>query len=97
MATGPTDASMWETLKALSPLISTLLNVIVLLAVFIWTNKSKDDSKSKTDLETLPVKIKEELKEWMMLKEIYVTACVSEHTKDIETLFTRLEIGRAHV
>jgi hypothetical protein len=90
VATTPTDISLWETIKNLSPIFGALVNVIVVLIVYVWTNKSKDDSKSKDDIASLPAKIKEELKEWMQLKEIYVTSCVAEHTKDIETLFTKV-------
>ena len=83
-----TNPSLWDTLKAISPFISSVLNVVVLLVVYIWTNKSKDDDRFKSNIAELPTKIKEEIKEWVELKEVYSVSCITEHTRKIGEVYT---------
>lgn len=90
MEAATTSLSLWETLKAISPFLSSILNVIIILAFYIWTNKLKEDKKTKDDVAELPVKIKEEIKEWVELKEVYSMACITEHTRKIGEIYTMI-------
>lgn len=93
------ENSMWQAVKAFAPLLSALLNGVIILAIYIWSNKNIEDKKVQNRVEHIPddlkntkKELKAEIKEWLELRDTYYRECVKAHSEDIAELYKKTSL-----